>query len=421
MARTVPLGRPLRGPTLLAAACLLPAALGCGHGPEQAAPTGPPAVPVSRPVRRGVTESVEYTGRTDAVNFVNVRARVTGYLVEMPFTEGARVKKGDLLFEIDPRPYQALVDQADGQVKLNQARLRLAATTLERDQAISRASPGAVSQQLLDQDRASVQEAQASIAAAQATLAAYKLNLSFCRVTSPIDGRVSRYYLTLGNLVNQDQTLLTTVVSDDPMYVYFDMDERTVLRVREAVNRGEMEAGPRRWWSPAVELPVFMGLENEEGFPHRGTINFVDNAVNLSTATLTVRGVFDNPLPPRGRRLMSPGMFARVWLPVSRPHPAVLVIDRAIGTDQGLKFVYVVGKDGKVAYRRVTTGALQEDGLRVVEGVGPDELVVVGGLQQVRPGMEVRPDETPMPTIDPPEQTRRQGDKETRGQGQKTR
>jgi multidrug efflux system membrane fusion protein len=380
------------------------AAVGCGKAQQRPAGNAPAAVPVSHPVRRDVTDSVDYTGRTDAVNSVAIRPRVTGYLVRMPFTEGAQVKAGDLLFEVDPRPYQALVDQAEAQVKLQQTRLRYAQTTLERDRSIAQASPGAVSQQLLDQDLAAVQEAESSINAAKSTLRGYQLNLSFCQVTSPIDGQVSRYYYTLGNLVNQDQTLLTTVVSLDPLYVYFDMDERTVLNVRDAVNRGEMQAERPRWWSRGVKLPVDMGLENEDGFPHKGYINFVNNAVNPTTGTLASRGVFDNPLPPNGQRRMSPGMFVRVRLPISRPHPAVLVIDRVIGTDQGLKFVYVVGKDNKVAYRRVTTGALQDDGLRVVTGVDPDELVVVGSLQQVRPAMTVNPDETPMPTINPEDQ-----------------
>src|SRR5262245_14416139 len=184
---------------------------GCGQGPAPVAPPQAPVVPVSQPVQRQVTDYVDFTGRTDAVNTVNVVPRVTGYLVQMPFKEGSLVKQGDLLFLVDPRPYQAQLDQAAGQVKLYEAQLNLARITLERDSIVAK-TPGAVSPQQLDQDRASVAQAEAGVKAAQASLEVYKLNLSFCSVTSPIDGMVARYFLTLGNLVNQDQTLLTTVV-----------------------------------------------------------------------------------------------------------------------------------------------------------------------------------------------------------------
>jgi multidrug efflux system membrane fusion protein len=368
---------------------------GCSSGPPQPAPPGPPAIPVSRPVSREVTDFVEFTGRTDAVQAVDVRARVTGYLVQMPFKEGAEVKKGDLLFVVDPRPYQAQLDQAQGQVNLYQAQLQLARTTYARFKSIYAQEPGAVSKQQLDVYRAQVDEAQASVKAFQASLEVFKLNLEFTRVTSPIDGQVSRYYLTLGNLVIQDQTLLTTVVSLDPMYAYFDMDEPTLLRIRRAINDGRIKR------PQAGTIPVLMGLQGEDGFPHRGTINFVNNQVNPTTGSISVRGVFPNPRPPGGTRLLSPGMFVRIRLPIGQSHPALLVIDRAIGFDQGLKYVYVLDAEHKAQYRRVTTGALQEDGLRVVEGLRPDDRVVVGGLQQVRPRMQIRPDEVPMPTLGP--------------------
>jgi RND family efflux transporter MFP subunit len=213
-------------------------------------------------------------------------------------------------------------------------------------------------------------------------------------VASPIDGRVSRYYLTLGNLVNQDQTLLTTVVSLDPIYAYFDVDESTVLRVRKAVNEGRIKRHPQ-----GTEIPVLMGLQGEEGYPHEGTINFVNNQVDPTTGSILVRGVFPNPEPPGGVRLLAPGMFVRIRLPIGQPHPALLVIDRAISSDQGQKYVYVLDAENKAQYRRITTGALQDDGLRVVLGLNPDDRVVVGGLQQVRPQMQIRPDEVPMPSM----------------------
>ena len=237
-------------------------------------------------------------------------------------------------------------------------------------------------------------QAEASVEAAKASLEVYKLNLSFCSVTSPIDGMVARYYLTLGNLVNQDQTLLTTVVSLDPMYAYFDMDEPTLLRIRRAINEGKIKR------PQDGVIPVLMGLQGEDGFPHRGDINFVNNQVNPTTGSIAFRGVFPNPKPQGGVRLLSPGMFVRVRLPIGNPHPAVLVIDRAISSDQGLKYVYVLDADNKAQYRRVTTGPLLPDGLRVItDGLKPGEWVAVGGLQQIRPNMEVKTEKIAMPTF----------------------
>jgi multidrug efflux system membrane fusion protein len=411
---------------------VLAALAGCHGQATQVAPSQPPAVPVSRPVQQEVTDYVDFTGRTDAVQAVDIRARVTGYLVSMPFKEGSEVRgdsrphaaaelagmlaaplgtgsllaasslfpgrwhEGDLLFKIDPRPYQAQFDQARSQLNLYKSQLNLAKTTYVRFSQLFEATPGAVSKQELDQYKAQVEETDAQMKAYQNSLEVYQLNLDFTRVTSPIDGRVSRYYLTLGNLVNQDQTLLTTVVSQDPMYAYFDTDEPTLLRMRRAVSEGKIKVAEQG------ESPVFMGLQDEDGFPHRGNIDFVNNQVNPTTGSITARGVFSNPKLSGGVRLLSPGMFVRIRLPIGPKHPALLVIDRAIGSDQGLKYVYVVDAENKVQYRRVKTGPLQDNGLRVItDGLKPDERVIVGGLQQVRPRLEVRPDETPMPTLGP--------------------
>jgi multidrug efflux system membrane fusion protein len=380
--------------------CLLSSGLltGCASNQVPGAPSANvPAVPVSQPVQREVTDYVDFTGRTDAVESVSIRARVTGYLVKIPFKEGEEVKQGDLLFEIDPRPYQAQLDQAEGQVELNEASLKLAKTTYERDRAIAMSVAGGVSRQQLDQDLAAVDEAAARLRAAKASTEVYRLNLEFTKVTSPIDGMVSRYYYTRGNLVNQDQTLLTTVVSLDPVYAYFDMDEPTLIRIRRAVNEGRIKRVKDR-----SEIPIFLALPGEEGYPHRGSFNFINNVVNPSTGSVSVRGKFDNPKPENGTRLLMPGMFVRIRLPIGQPHPALLVIDRAISSDQGLKYVYVVDADNKAQYRRVKTGPLQEDGLRVIEdGLQPGDWVVVGGLQQVRPRMQIQPDRTPMPSLAP--------------------
>jgi membrane fusion protein, multidrug efflux system len=380
----------------LAVGCLLlAAAAGCQQGsPSRSGPNEMPAVPVSLPVQRYVTDYVDFTGRTDSILSVDVRARVTGYLISRPFEDGSDVKKGDLLFEIDPRPYQAQLDQALSQVKLNEASLKLMRTTYDRDKVINMAQPGAVSKQQLDQDRAAVDEAVARVKAAEASTEVYKLNLGFTKITAPIDGQISRSYLSPGNLIIQDQTLLTSIVSLDPAYVYFDLDEPTAIRIRKAVNEGKL----KRLRDGA--MPVIMGLQGEEGHPHHGTINFVNNQFNPTTGSITMRGVFPNPKPPNGEQLLSPGMFVRIRLQLGQPYPSLLVIDRAIGSDQGLKYVYVLDADNKVQYRRVTTGALQPDGLRVItQGLKAEDWVVVGGLPQIRSRMEVRPDRTTMPSL----------------------
>jgi multidrug efflux system membrane fusion protein len=385
-----------RSPLVLGLACsMMAATAGCRGKPTPVAPAELPVIPVSQPVEREVTEYVDFTGRTAAVQPVDIRPRVSGYLVKIPFKEGAIVKTGDLLFEVDPRPYKAQLDQAQGQVNLYQAQLKLAKSVYLRDKAINARLPDSVTQERIDQDQATMEEADARVKAFEQNLEIFKLNYEFTKVLSPIDGQVSRYYLTLGNLVNQDQTLLTTVVSVDPMYVYFDVDEPTLLRIRRAVNEGKIKRS-----QDGALIPVLMGLQGEEGFPHQGTINFVNNQVDSTTGSITVRGVFPNPEPPGGVRLLSPGMFVRVRLPIGSPHPALLVIDRAVASDQGLKYVYALDAENKVQYRWVTTGSLQDDGLRVItQGLKRDEWVVIGGLQQVRPRLQVEPEKTPMPSL----------------------
>jgi multidrug efflux system membrane fusion protein len=274
--------------------------------------------------------------------------------------------------------------------------LELAKANQARDKSAAATAPGAVSLQQLDQDKAAVDQAVASVRASEASLDLYKLNVDYTQITSPIDGQVSRYYLTLGNLVNQDQTVLTSVVSLDPIYAYCEVDEPTVLRVRRLINKKKM---PRY---TEANVPVELGLQGEVGFPHIGRLNFVNNQVNPNTGTVSVRGIFDNPRPPEGTRLISPGMYVRIRMRMGEPHPALLVIDRAITSDQGLKYVYVVGAENKAIYRRITTGWLEDDGLRVITaGLAPDDLVVVGGLQQVRPNMAVKPAPQPMPSLAP--------------------
>ncbi|HEX3149812.1 MAG TPA: efflux RND transporter periplasmic adaptor subunit [Gemmataceae bacterium] len=367
--------------------------IGCRKTPPPTATAGLPVVPVSLPVQRPVIEYVEYTGRADAVTTVGVKARATGNIVRAPFIEGAEIKANDLLFEIDPKPYEAQLAQAEAQVRVAEAQHVLAQASYNRVKNLT--GTVAVSPQEVDQAKAAADAADAQVKAAKATADVYRLNLSYTKVKSPIDGQVGRQYYAVGNLVSQDQTLLTTVVTTDPMYAYFDMDERTLLQIRKAINSGKIQQAK----SAGDDLPVLMGLEGEDGFPHRGKVNFVNNVVNPSTGTIAVRGLFDNPKPENGRRLLSPGMFVRIRLPIGQARSAILVVDRAIGSDQGLKYVYVIDAEKKVRYRRVTTGPLEDDGLRVIEeGLKPDETVAVGAIQQLRPGMDVEPEVHPMPT-----------------------
>jgi multidrug efflux system membrane fusion protein len=376
--------------SILPSICLLS---GCTAKSLEIAPSQPPAIPVSQPIERQVTDYVDFTGRIESPQAVSVVPRVTGYLASTNFREGAEVQKDDVLFEIDPRPYQAQYDQAEGQVLLNEARVKEAKADNARAKELAK-TPGAISKQDLDRYQAAEEEAIAAVQAAKANLEVYKLNLGFCKVTSPIAGQISRYFLTPGNLVNQDQTQLTTVVTVDPMYVYFDIDENTVLRIRRAVNEGKIQRYQQG------QLPVFIGLEGEDGYQHEGNINFVNNQVNAGTGSITVRGEVQNPKPEKGVRLLSPGMFVRVRLPIGMPHDALLVIDRAIGSDQGMKYVYVIDDKNVVQQQRVDTGALQPDGLRVIDsGLKSNLWVVVGGIQQVRPRMQITPDREPMPTL----------------------
>jgi RND family efflux transporter MFP subunit len=343
-----------------------------------------PVVMVSRPVEREITDYAEFTGRTAAVDTVEVRARVSGYLVKVNFQEGAVVKKGDLLLQIDPRPFQAVLDQAKGQVAQWEAKLARAEADVARDERLL--PKGAASQKDLDQAVADRGEARAAIQSTRAAVDQATLNLEFTRVTAPISGRISRYLITEGNLVTADTTLLTTIVSIDPMYAYFDVDERTVLRVQELIRTG------RARFARDGEVPVALALATDKGFPHQGTINFVDNQINPSTGTLRMRGV-----SPNADAILTPGLFVRVRVPIGEPHRAVLVTERAIDTDQGQKVLYVVNDQNEVVSHPISVGALH-DGLRVIEeGVQPGERVIVNGLLQVRPGITVEPKLVDMP------------------------
>jgi RND family efflux transporter MFP subunit len=359
---------------------------GCKREPPALAATPPPVVMVSQPVEREITDYYEYTGRTAAVEAVEVRARVSGYLVKVNFREGAVVKKGDLLFQIDPRPFQAVLEEAKGQVAQWEAKLARAEADVVRDERLL--PKGAASQKDLDAAIADRGEARAAIQSARGAVDRAALELEFTRVTAPISGRISRYLLTEGNLVTMNSTLLTTIVSIDPMYAYFDVDERAVLHVRQLIREGKVRS-PR---DSDGAVPVLLGLANEMGYPHRGTVDFVDNQVNPQTGTVRLRGVFANE-----PEVLLPGYFARVRLLIGQTHQALLVTERAIDTDQGQKILYVVNDKNEVVSRPISVGALY-DGLRVIEeGIKPGERVIVNGLLQVRPGVTVEPKLVDMP------------------------
>ncbi len=357
---------------------------GCGRPLSEAPVSAPTPVSVSYPVERDVTNYEEATGRTDSVESVQVRARVNGYLDKINFQEGALVKQGEVLYEIDPRPYKAVLDQALGNVASMEARLKRQDADLRRAEKLVGTS--ALSREEFDKIVGDRGETAASFASLRAAVDRAKLDLDFTKVLAPVSGRIGRTLITRGNLVVADNTILTTIVSLDPMYAYFDVDENTVLRVRQLIREGKAKSARE------TEVPVQLALANEEGFPHKGTINFVDNQINPKTGTLRIRGLF-----PNKDEVLAPGSFARVRVPIGEPHKALLVTERAIDTDQGQKIVYVVNEKNEVVSRPIRLGP-RDDGLRVIEdGLKPGERVIVNGLQQVRPGAAVEPKLVDMP------------------------
>lgn len=360
-------------------------ATGCKEPPQPMSPS-PPAVKVSHPTERQVTDYADFTARIAAVESTEVRARVSGQIVAVPFESGAVVLQGDLLVEIDVRPFQAELDARIADEARAAAHRSLAQIEFNR---IEHIPPDSRTHNEYDTASARLQEAQAAQAAAKAAVESARLNVEWCHVVAPISGRISNKYVTTGNLVTGgigSGTLLTTIVSVDPIYAYFEVDERTVQRIKQLIHEGRLESNEK------TDIPVWLGLAAEDGLPHHGTINFVDNQVNPRTGTLRVRGMF-----PNTDGALVPGFFARVRVPVSAPHQAVLVSDRALDTDQGQKILYVVSGDYRVAVRPVRVGALH-DGLReIADGLKPGERVIVDGLQQVRPGATVEPTLVDMP------------------------
>lgn len=377
-------------PTRTAAVLALALALAaCGKGEAEAGgpQMPPPAVNVAQVVEQPVREWDEFTGRIEAVDSVEIRPRVTGYLDAIHFTEGSLVKKGDLLFVIDDREYKAAYDRALADIARAKTRVELAGREIARADKLLAAR--ALSQEEFDSRTAELAQAKADVRAMEAMAASAKLNLDFTRVTAPIDGRVGRAEVTEGNLVTNgapEATKLTTVVSVNPVYVYFDGDESVYLKY-QSMNRDGTRPSSRM-----AQNPVRMGLANEQGYPHQGHMDFVDNQLDPETGTIRGRAVFDN-----ADGYLTPGLFARLQLLGSGEYPAMLIHDRAVLTDQDRKYVYVLGPKNEALRRDVKLGRAIE-GLRIVhEGLAAGDRVVVNGVQKIFfPGMPVAPHLVPM-------------------------
>ncbi|GJD95012.1 efflux RND transporter periplasmic adaptor subunit [Methylobacterium iners] len=349
------------------------------------APGGPPPkVTTAKPVVREFVETDTYTGRFEAVDYVEVRARVTGYLEKVLFQDGATVKKGDTLFVIDRRPYKAALEQAQAALASAKASLNFSQTDLERAQTLSRS--GNISEQVTDQRRQASQTAQANVDSAEAQLRQAQLNYDFTEVKAPITGRISRRLVTEGNIVITDQTMLTTIVSLDPIYFSFTVDERSFLKYQGSLNIG-MGATQK-----ANAVPIMIALTNEAKPTRKGQLDFVDNRVDNATGTVLLRATVEN-----ADGFIKPGLFGIVSLPATKPAKGVLLPDEAISANQDKRIVYVVSEDGSVATRDVQLGP-KVDGYRVIRGgLTGEESVVVNGLSRIRPGAKVAAEATTLP------------------------
>ncbi|MCI0680531.1 MAG: efflux RND transporter periplasmic adaptor subunit, partial [Gemmataceae bacterium] len=395
----------------LTLAVLLATAAGCTQSPPPPMAPKPPEVLVSLPIRKEVIDFEEFSGRTEAMAAVEVRARATGYLAKVSFREGMEVKEGQPLFTIDPRTYEAELARAEQTVVQNEARVKRLEQDYQREYLLRNRNSG--SQKDFDTVAGDLAEAKATVGWAKANRDLAKLNLSFTNVTAPISGVIGRRLVDPGNLVKTDETPLATIVTLDPLYVYFAIDERTMMRFRRLIEEGKFP-------SPSeMQVPFQVGLADDPGYPFHGKIDFVDNRIDAATGTLRLRGTVANP-----RGMITPGQFVRIRLQIGAPYTATLVAERALSTDQGRKFVYVVNDKDEAIYRPVNIGPVQ-DGLRVIEeGVTADERVVISGLQRVRPGAKVQTKMVDMPVAGAPpaERSEVRGQKsEVRGQRSEVR
>jgi RND family efflux transporter MFP subunit len=353
--------------------------LGCQE--QKAVELPPPVVTVTQAVEKKVQDWDEYTGRLAPIGTVEVRARVSGYITEVKFVDGDLVKKGQPLFIIDPRPYQADYDRAKAEVDKADAALTLAGAEFERARQLR--EKGVTAAGDFDQRAATYRQATGAAQSARADLEAAKLNLEFCTIRAPIDGRVGLANVTVGNLVSADgKDPLTTIVSTNPVYAYADVDERSLLRYTRNYLAGKK--GPED--ADEVKVPIQLSLQDEKDFPHTGYIDFIDNRVDPSTGTIRLRGVFDSE-----NGLLAPGLFVRVRIPAGNPYEAVLVPERSVASDQGKRYVVLVEKDDVAEFRPVELGTLSEGQQVIKSGVKAGDTVVVDGLLKVRPGEKVNP------------------------------
>jgi multidrug efflux system membrane fusion protein len=354
----------------------------CGHSKAQSASNAAPQLPtvtVAEVIARPLHHWDELTGELQAVNTVDVHPRVSGFIDSVEFTEGARVRKAQVLFQIDPRPFEIEIERLSAELKRAQSKLDFATAGHARAERLF--AQNAIAREEYEQLTSAETEAAGDVGSLNAQLRAARLNLEYSHVRSPIDGHVSRAVITSGNLVS-NANLLTTVVSDDPIYAYFDTDEATYLKFTR-LQPGDRTATAVRAHD-AASSPVFMGLVGEQGYPHQGRLDFIDNQVDARSSTIHVRAVFDNK---DGR--FTPGLFARIKLVANDSYSAILIDERAVGNDLGKKFVLVLKPDNTLEYHPVTLGA-RVDGLRVVdEGLQPADTIVVNGLQHVTAGAKV--------------------------------
>ena len=366
------------GAALFFAALAVFATAACDGKKEKYVAPPPPEVTVSRPLKQDVTEYAEFTGTTQAEKSVDIRARVEGFLESINFIPASMVKKGDLLFVIDPKPFKAKLDQALADLATAKAQLQLADATLVRKERAFKQR--AVSEVEVIQARAEKAKAQAAIQAAKATVETAQINLSYTSIHAPIGGRISRNLVDVGNLVGSGQaTLLTSIVKDDPIYVYFSIAENSLLQFIK--KHREYETAPDKMKDPVV----YIGLANEKGYPHKGLADYIDNRVDPQTGTIQVRAVF-----PNADHLLVPGLFARVRIPIDTLKDALLVPEQALGSDQGGRYLLVVNDKNMVEYRKVELGSKEGDMQVIKQGLKPGDMVIVKGLQRVRPGSKVK-------------------------------
>ena len=356
----------------------------CGERQPQGGPP-PPAVTVAKPIKRTVFDFDEYVGRFAAINSVEVRARVSGYLEGLHFKDGQMVKQGDLLFTIDKRPFQNTLDQARANLVQAQSNLAYTESDYTRGQQLVRDKT--ITDQTFEQRAQAFRNAKASVSNNEAAVRQAELDMEFTELRAPVNGRIGDRRVSPGNLVTGgtggNTTMLATIVSTDPIYFEFTFDEASYLRYERLANKGEDVA------SRNASVPIALKLIDENDFDHKGRMDFVDNVIDRSTGTIRGRAVFEN-----SNGVFTPGMFARVRVPGSAPYEGLLVPDAAIGTEQARRFVVVIDEQDTARIKYVTLGQLTADNLRVIkDGIGPDDRVVVSGLMQARPGQKVRPEE----------------------------